>query len=157
MPQPGFFWRGGGAAFDQDGNVSHSNKRHNFSLAACAGCHAGETETNFVHVDNRTPGGPGAAALLSGFLTGIDVPDPEGAPVTRHFHDLSRRQRRQRDVESASCAAAPAFDLVTIEKLLQSHKPLPVDLFEGIEQVPLERRVNVPLESFTMPRAWHVH
>jgi hypothetical protein len=86
VPQPGFFWQGVGAAFDQDGNVSYSNKRHNCSRAACAGCHAGETDTNFVHVDNHAPGGSGAVALLSGLLTGIDVPDLEGAPATRHFN-----------------------------------------------------------------------
>jgi hypothetical protein len=51
-----------GPAFIRNGPA-----RHTFSLNTCSGCHSGETQTNFTHVD---PVFFGTQATLSGFLTG---------------------------------------------------------------------------------------
>jgi hypothetical protein len=160
VPSPGFFWNGANPPLNASGAgavASHSNKRHNFSMASCGGCHARETSTTFVHVDNRTPGGSGAPALLSGFLTGISVTDPAGSGATRSFDDLERRQERQEDIENASCFAPPFFDVIRIRDLILHHKPIPDDPFKGFEQPPLEKTVTLPLESFTMQPLGQVH
>jgi hypothetical protein len=61
--------------------------RAGFAVNTCGGCHTSETGTRFLHVKNRAPGSP---AALSGFLTGITLPDPvNGTPRT--FGDLARR------------------------------------------------------------------
>ena len=62
--------------------------RIHFSLNTCNGCHAGETFTSFTHVAPRLPG---AASSLSGFLTGVVVPDPAGSPLVSKYNDLARR------------------------------------------------------------------
>ena len=59
-----------------------------FSLQTCNGCHAGETTTPFTHV---FPTPFGAAAGLSGFMTGQMVNDPADGMPTRTFNDLERR------------------------------------------------------------------
>jgi len=66
--------------------------RHKFSLNACDDCHSGETATQFTHVKPAF-----SPATLSGFMTGIDVPDPGGEPVVRHFNDLARRGQALED------------------------------------------------------------
>lgn len=86
MPTPGFFWDGPPPAGT---SIFTPNARHKFSLNTCNGCHAGETGAFFTHVSERPSGIP---SNLSGFLTGIAVPDPAvGAPV-RAFNDLARRE-----------------------------------------------------------------
>jgi len=69
--------------------VLNCEARHKFALQTCNGCHLFETDTpNFFHIN---PAMPGAVAQLSGFMTGINVPDHfDGAP-TRHFDELERR------------------------------------------------------------------
>ena len=61
-----FHWDGtepkGSAAY-----VINNKARHLISLNACTGCHAGETQTNFWHVD---PTFYGKEAIISGFLSG---------------------------------------------------------------------------------------
>lgn len=72
--------------------------RHKLSLNTCDDCHAGETQTAFTHIR------PGSfPATLSGFLTGITVPDPVGEPVTREFNDLQRRGQILEDLAVKSC------------------------------------------------------
>ncbi len=86
MPTPAFFWDGPGAPGT---SILTPNVRHKFSLNTCNGCHAGETGTFFTHVSERPFGG---VSTLSGFLTGIALPDPaSGAPI-RTFGDLARRE-----------------------------------------------------------------
>lgn len=77
----GFFWQAPG--------VANNEARHIVSLNACNGCHHRETNTTgFLHVANRQAN---AKAALSGFLTGIAVPDPVLGSVSRTFNDLADR------------------------------------------------------------------
>ena len=77
--------------------------RHHFSLNTCTGCHRDETNTVFLHV--------GSGSALSGFLTGIDVPDPLQPAVIHHFNDLEFRKGKMEDLLCASCTR-PFLDLV---------------------------------------------
>jgi hypothetical protein len=83
-----FFWRAPGV---------DPEARHKFSLNTCNGCHAGETQTPFLHVGIRNPG---QQAFLSRFLVSPGpTPDPlTGAP--RVFNDLGRRRQ---DLQALVC------------------------------------------------------
>ncbi|MCP3102609.1 hypothetical protein LZ198_27415 [Myxococcus sp. K15C18031901] len=83
-----FFWRAP--------NVSNE-VRHKFSLNTCSGCHAGETQTEFLHVAPRQAG---RASTLSPFLQGTTVTDPVTKTV-RPFDDLTRRAE---DLKALVCA-----------------------------------------------------
>ncbi len=76
--------------------ILNNDARQQFSLNTCTGCHnLPETGTDAVHVfrsKNRT-NRSAAAATLSGFLTGITVPDPVSG-VARTFGDLARRNAK---------------------------------------------------------------
>ncbi|XXF79298.1 hypothetical protein P2318_05970 [Myxococcaceae bacterium GXIMD 01537] len=76
--------------------------RHKFSVNTCNGCHAGETNTFFLHVNPRQEGQP---AFLSPFLLGASVPDRFDSSVTRNFADLLRRQV---DMEALVCGVPTA-------------------------------------------------
>ncbi|MBI5924641.1 MAG: hypothetical protein HY836_03510 [Aquabacterium sp.] len=70
--------------------VNAGDVRHKFALNTCSGCHQAETGTNsFLHIGTRSIG---AAAPLSGFLTGTTISDPDNG-VQRTFNDLQRRQQ----------------------------------------------------------------
>lgn len=71
------------------------------ALNTCSGCHQAETRTQFAHIDYYSI--PGQPALLSGFLTGITLPDPRKASIPRHFNDLARRAIDLTTVASTSC------------------------------------------------------
>ncbi len=104
--------------------ISDNDARANFSLETCAGCHAGETQTGFTHID---PAFFGSQAGLSGFLSGtagsggsIDFDnDPNNAlmtirdaalrpsasnPKIRTFNDIDARARDLRSISSTACA-----------------------------------------------------
>jgi hypothetical protein len=77
----GFFW--------QAPAVANNEARHVLSFTTCNGCHHRETNTTtFLHV---APRAANAEASLSGFLTGITVPDPVNAGTSRPFNDLNDR------------------------------------------------------------------
>lgn len=79
LTNPGHFWNAPG--------ITNPDARFHFSVNTCNGCHAGDTNTAFLHV---APRNPGQVAQLSGFLTGTVVPDRvTGTPRT--FNDLSVR------------------------------------------------------------------
>lgn len=109
-PTNGFHWSRTG--LNLIGDLSQNWGRHRASLASCNGCHAGETRTNFVHIDPLT-----RPAALSRFLTGINVGDPAnaGSPV-RTFDDLVRREADLRQFARALC-----WDVATVshERLLE--------------------------------------
>ncbi|RYZ38320.1 MAG: hypothetical protein EOO71_24470 [Myxococcaceae bacterium] len=68
----------------------NAEARHQFSVNTCNGCHAGETNTFFLHVSPRSEG---QQAFLSPFLVNPSpTPDPTGAGPGRVFQDLERRR-----------------------------------------------------------------
>ena len=79
----GFFWDGTPA-----GAIATFGVRRHLSLNTCNGCHGGETGTFFTHIGVRNAGAPSA---LSGFLTGILVPDPAGLEPDTFYNDIFRR------------------------------------------------------------------
>jgi hypothetical protein len=104
--------------------ISTTTTRHIFSRNACTGCHAGEVQTFFTHVDPVFFGSP---ATLSGFLTGkagrggaIDsdgdstngkfkVRDAaaRGSTTTERFHtfqDIKRRAMDLKQVATTTCS-----------------------------------------------------
>jgi hypothetical protein len=90
----GFFWRG-------NPQIVNNDARHLVSLGTCNGCHAGETKTVFTHVHPNVP--IGTPAGLSGFLTGINVPDPLLGAPTRHFGDLDERKADLQALLTSPC------------------------------------------------------
>ncbi len=84
------------------------------ALNTCSGCHQMETSTPFAHLDyNSAPGFP---AQLSGFLTGISVPDPRNPAVMRNFNDLARRAADLNVAATMSCGKlAPIGNLLLNE------------------------------------------
>ncbi len=88
--------------------ISPRSLRHRFSLDTCNGCHAGETNTLFTHINPGTP-----PVTLSGFMTGIDVADPaDGTPV-RHFDELTRRQADLDALVHSACLIQLAVPVLT--------------------------------------------
>ncbi|HEY6978076.1 MAG TPA: hypothetical protein VH396_17370 [Chitinophagaceae bacterium] len=104
--------------------ITDDTVRHLFSLNTCSGCHGGETQTGFTHVD---PVFFGTQATLSGFLTGnagrigsfdfdndntngiMTVEDaagrPASAPEFRGFNDLERRAIDLENLVNATCGS----------------------------------------------------
>jgi hypothetical protein len=84
------------------------------ALNTCSGCHLMETGTPFAHLDyNSIPGQP---AHLSGFLTGIAIPDPRNPAIVRHFNDLARRAADLSVAANMSCGrTAPLGNLLLNE------------------------------------------
>lgn len=118
-PTPFFHWHAGGLL----SGFGHNQERHEASLDTCNGCHGGETATPFVHVDPSTPLPP---AGLSGFLTGIDVPDPVTG-MLRPMDDLEDREALINAQAATVCptpltfggSPSKALASVPIEELLQ--------------------------------------
>ncbi len=71
------------------------------AVNTCSGCHQIETGTNFAHLHYNTQ--PGQEAILSGFLTGITLPDPRNGAIMREFNDLERREEDLLDAASQAC------------------------------------------------------
>ncbi len=94
--------------------ITLDDARHHFSLNTCSGCHGGETQTSFLHVATTPFGSP---APLSGFLTGVMVPDPagrpSGSPTVRSFNDLERRRADLADLLCTACIKRPIFEIAT--------------------------------------------
>jgi hypothetical protein len=82
-PPAGTFWSDGPTV-----TILPRQARHKFSVNTCNACHGGETLTVFTHIK---PAAFGTPAPLSGFMTGINVPDPADTFPTRTFNELSRR------------------------------------------------------------------
>jgi hypothetical protein len=79
--------------------IANNDARQLFSLNTCNGCHGQETGTGFLHIAPRFPG---QESQLSGFLTGITVPDPVSG-VPRSFGDLAARKA---DLTSLVCSSS---------------------------------------------------
>ena len=115
--------------------------RHVFSLNTCSGCHGGESQTFFTHID---PAPFGTPAELSGFLTGLgpdasavdNDTDPNGFffvmdaafrpsadPEIRGFNDLKRRaEDLEMLVNETPCLGIGGFFLAIARAL--SFRPL---------------------------------
>jgi hypothetical protein len=105
--------------------VNNDDARHVFSLNTCSGCHGGETQTKFTHIN---PVGFGSTATLSGFLTGIEVRDaanrPFGRPAVRNFNDLARRNMDLANLLDNICIKRPFFELahkLTFKPIRMTH------------------------------------
>jgi len=105
--------------------INSNDARHIFSLNTCSGCHGGETQTFFTHIN---PTNFGTEASLSGFLTGINVVDaanrPSGSPTSRSFNDLLRRENDLDGLISNTCLNRPFFELahiLTFEPIRMTH------------------------------------
>jgi hypothetical protein len=89
----------GGGALDipwSAAGVRSNDARHALALNTCGGCHRAETGTGFLQVGfpatTQLPRSLGSPAVLSGFLTGITIPDPVRPMTLRSFGDLERRR-----------------------------------------------------------------
>ncbi len=115
MPTDQFFWQGPSGT-----PIAPPEVRRVFSLNTCNGCHAGETTTHFTHMHLVVPSSstttttlPGCVSTtswtvaLSGFLTGIDVPQPPlpstSTSPTQHYEDLERRREKLADFTTGTC------------------------------------------------------
>lgn len=99
-PIPPNFWRG-------NPQIGNNDARNLFSLGTCNGCHFGETNTPFVHIDPNTP--LGSPAALSGFLTGISMPDPVVPATTRNYNDLANRKNKLNALATQPCLIRGLF------------------------------------------------
>jgi hypothetical protein len=122
----GYIWMTSTLDLDPMHSPNWNERRHQFSLNTCNGCHAGEVHTPFTHISPTTP--LGSPAALSGFLTGITVTDPAGfgAP-TRTFNDLARRQSDLVGVANGACLAFPPLVAELVNKALAGG-PIPEEL-----------------------------
>ncbi|MBG9378713.1 hypothetical protein I5907_20950 [Panacibacter sp. DH6] len=125
QPTRPYHWDGTEGDPQADAFIDLTITRHIFSRNACSGCHAGEVQTFFTHVD---PVFFGTKATLSGFLTGtagrggaVDadgIPDNDKFKVkdaaargngTERFHvfnDIKRRATDLKQVATSTCGTA---------------------------------------------------
>jgi len=121
-----FHWEGAGTTGSAT-FIKNDIARHKFSFNTCAGCHSGETQTSFTHVD---PVFFGTQATLSGFLSGVagkggaidfdgdpnnqimSVKDaalrPSSNPTIRQFNDNLRRARGVKAAAEQTCGSVLA-------------------------------------------------
>jgi len=121
-PNP-FHWDGTSSA-NPSTFIKNDIARFNFSLNTCWGCHGGETQTGFTHID---PVFYGTQAGLSGFVAGtagtggaIDFDNdpgnasmavkdpalrPSTAPTIRAFNEINRRARDLNTAVSTTCGS----------------------------------------------------
>ncbi len=108
----------GDAIVGSAGHIINKDARFQFSVNTCSGCHAGETQTFFTHID-PTGWNAGIPAPLSRFLTGAPglplndpfmVDDAAGRPTfaspdQRGFNDLWRRAEDLQDLIDTPCSS----------------------------------------------------
>lgn len=90
-----------------------SDLRHKLSLNTCNGCHSGETDTPFAHVESRHWG---EEALLSPFLSGyMEIDDP----VTGEIRSFSEPLRRA--VDLWELADGSIFSMMSFQPTSRTH------------------------------------
>lgn len=150
-PNPGFFWN---SPLLNLANLPENWGRHRASLNSRNGCHAGETNTIFVHVDPSTPGLP---ADLSGFLTGNNVPDPAFGNPVRSFNDLARREIDIQQVAALNCVGLATANVAVVQASLSSTGTLPADVFAGQPPATHESLLSVGLADMRRNVILQVH
>jgi hypothetical protein len=123
-PKKPFHWDGTDST-NKKTFIKSTSARSVFSRETCNGCHAGETQTGFTHVD---PVFFGTQATLSGFLTGVagangavdfDGDSTNGKmsvedaalrpsatnPAIRTFSDITRRSADLKTVVATTCTS----------------------------------------------------
>lgn len=148
---PGYFWN-----HNLVTNTFWPNwARHRASRNACSGCHAGETQTPFVHVD---PSSPALPATISGFLSGINnVADPAFGTPFRHFDDLLRRERDIKKVAKTRCFRFHPIAVDHVLTSLQVTGSLPSDLFKGLDPIPPEEQPSLAVDDMRRNPISEVH
>ena len=104
---PGFFW----TAPNLNILTDPAETRRKFSLGTCNACHGRETSTIFTHIGLIGTRDMGTPAMLSDFLTGIDVTVPESGG-THHYEDLAERETAMSNILRRSC-----FSLLSVRRL----------------------------------------
>ncbi len=80
---------------------------------------------------------------ISGFLTGISVPDPKlGTPI-RTFDDLDRRELDIKRLARIACLRFHRIHKAHVLASLEQARKLPPDLFEGLTPDPPELRLSI--------------
>lgn len=110
--------------------------RARLSLATCNGCHAGETGTNFIHVDLR----PGATPL-SNFLTGsVPAQGCSEAQLAADVGDLAKRTCAMRALATAQpqqfrdvLAARPSIRPFSFELPAEGEKAASTTTFDLVD------------------------
>lgn len=122
FPPSGTFWDG------IPSMPGPASGRHDFSFNTCNGCHGGETDTFFVHINPAPNGVLSFLPLLSDFLIGANVTDPVDGTV-RFFDDLDRREDDLAVVAGMICSLVVPIhhELVAFE--LQNTGVLPPNPF----------------------------
>lgn len=152
VPSTAFFWNGPGIPNTTNANES----RFRASIASCGGCHAGEPLTPFVHVDPATTPGT-APAALSLFLTGVNnVPDPAFGTPQRDFDDLARREVDINQKANMVCSSLHPVNISAVQSSLSLGR-LPVNLFEDLEPVPVDKQLSVAADMLDSPAISEVH
>jgi hypothetical protein len=138
QPPAPFHWDGTSSS-NPPTFIKNDVARFNFSLNTCWGCHGGETQTGFTHID---PVFFGTQATLSGFLTGragangavdfdnnpnndsMTVKDPalrpSANPKIRIFNDILRRARDLNAATVTTCGSALSISSDLLFKPLHS-------------------------------------
>jgi hypothetical protein len=139
QPPNVFHWDGREDVQSGPAFIKNSEARFHFSVNTCWGCHAGETQTGFTHID---PVFYGTEATLSGFLTGsagnggaIDFdnnPDngtmtvkdpalrPPSNPAIRTFNDILRRAQDLKSAAETACGTVFSISSELMFKPLSS-------------------------------------
>lgn len=124
FPPSGFFWDG------VPSMPGPTSGRHGLSLNTCNGCHGGETDTFFVHINPAPTGVLSFLPLLSDFLVGANVTDPVDGTV-RFFDDLDRRETDIGSVAGMSCFSIVASSPHHLLEFVERNGVLPDDVLDG--------------------------
>ncbi|GHG76006.1 hypothetical protein [Comamonas sp. JC664] len=98
---PGAFWRATG--------IANNDARHQFSLNTCNGCHARETNTGFMHINQHGGLSPFLATGMASPSTPYWVQDPVVTSVNRPFFEIRMRAQNLDSVANQACLSR-AFD-----------------------------------------------
>jgi hypothetical protein len=155
-PGASHFWNEG--SLNVAGDLQENWARHRVSRAACNGCHAGETGTDFVHVDpdDSIPGTTAALpAAISVFLSGINnLPDPANGTPTRNFDDLARRELDIQKVAAMTCSKFTPIKIDLVQASLLQFGKLPVEL---VGPEPEHKHLSVSIDDMSRNLITDVH